>query len=215
MAGTGSGATGKARGEAMRIAGGFALVGCAAVVIANIAGNLLVDRHDWIRDTISQLAQGENGWIQDLGLLLFALGIVALAVGLWLLDLGRLGWRLGVLCLLLVGIDVVLIALYQEYGEPTPDGLVVHTEAVWALAGLFALGLLLLSGGLGRVGPGWRRFTLAAAALWIVLAPPLFLVPTGLDGLYERALLLIFVGWIVPVAILLIEEGRAQTTGVR
>ncbi|HUF55043.1 MAG TPA: DUF998 domain-containing protein [Thermohalobaculum sp.] len=202
--------TGSRSGEAMRVAGALALLGCVAVVVANIVGSIVVDRHDWVRDTVSYLAQGRNGWIQDTGLLLFALGIAALAVGLWLLDLGGLAWKIGALCLLLMACDVVLISLYEQYGERTPEGVVVHSQAVWALGGLFPLALLLLSGGLARVGPGWRRFTLAAAILWIVLAPPFFLMPTGFDGLYERVLVLIVIAWIVPVSVMLIAEGRAR-----
>lgn len=201
---------GTGTGEAMRVAGALALVGCAAAVVANIVGSVVVDGHDWVRDTISYLAEGPHGWIQDTGLVLFAAGLVAAGVGLWLLDLGGWGWRIGVLCLVLMGADVVLIALYEAYGERTPDGVVIHSQAVWALGAFFALGLLLLAGGLGRVGPGWRRFTIGIAIAWIVLAPPFFMIPTGFDGLYERTLALIVIAWIVPVAVMLIAEGRAR-----
>ena len=205
-----AGPAGTGRGEAMRVAGALALVGCVAVAVANVAGSLVVDDHDWVRDTLSYLAEGRYGWIQDTGLVLFAAGLVALGIGLWLLDLGGWGWRLGALCLVLMGLDVVLIALYEAYGERTPDGVVIHSQAVWALGGLFGLALLLLSAGLAGVGAGWRRFTVAAAVLWILLAPPFFLIPTGFDGLYERALALIVLAWIVPVAVMLIAEGRAR-----
>ena len=194
----------------MRAAGALALVGCAAAAIANVVGSLVVEEHDWVRDTISYLAEGRHAWIQDIGLLLFATGLVALGVGLWLLDLGGWGWRIGALCLVLMGADVALIALYEAYGERTPEGVVIHSQAVWALGGLFALALLLLAGGLGRIGSGWRSVTLAAAVAWIVLVPPFFMIPTGFDGLYERALALLVIAWIVPVAVMLIAEGRAR-----
>ena len=194
----------------MRVAGALALTGCAAVVIANLVGSIVIDGHDWVRDTISYLAEGQYAWIQDLGLLVFAAGVVALSLGLWRLDLGGARWKAGALCLLLMGLDVVLIALRHEYGERTPEGIVIHSQAVWALGALFALALLLLSRGFGRVAPGWRKGTLAVAVAWIVLAPPFFMIPTGFDGLYERGLALLVIGWIVPVAVLLLAEGRAR-----
>lgn len=196
--------------EVLRVAGALALTGCAATVIANIVGSIVVDSHDWIRNTISYLAEGRYAWIQDLGLLIFAAGLVGLGAGLWRLGLGGFGWRAGAGALVLMGIDVGVIALRHDYGEVTPDGVVVHSQAVWLLGGLFALALLLLARGLGRIGPGWRKGTLAVAVVWIVLAPPFFMVPTGFDGLYERVLALIMIGWIVPVAVLLLEEGRAR-----
>ena len=194
----------------LRVAGALALTGCAAAVIANIVGSIVVDTHDWVRNTISYLAEGRYAWIQDLGLLIFAVGVIGLGIGLWRLRLGGLRWRAGAGALVLMGLDVLLIALRHDYGEQTPDGIVIHSQAVWALGGLFALGLLLLARGLGRVGAGWRKATIATAIMWIVLAPPFFVVPTGFDGLYERVLALIVIVWIVPVALLLLEEGRAR-----
>ena len=203
-------AVGAGTDEVLRVTGGLALAGCAAVAIANIIGSIIVDGHNWITDTISYLAEGRYAWIQDAGLVVFAAGVIGLAVGLWRLNLGGFGWRAGAACLVLMGVDIAMIALRNEYGERTPNGIVVHSELVWALGGLFGLALLLLARGLGRVGPGWRRGTIAAALIWLVLAPPFFLIPTGFDGLYERALALLVIGWIVPVAVLLLEEGRAR-----
>lgn len=197
-------------GRYLRQTGWLAIVGCAAAIICNIIASLVTPGHDWVKDTISNLAAGQYAWIQDIGLYLFALGLAALGFGLWQLGLGGDRWKAGSGCLVLAALDLVVIAMRDEYGTPKDSGTVYHTLSTWLFGLLFVLALALLSKDLGHIGAGWRNATTGVAAAFLVLAPPFFLIPTSFDGLYERGLGLMIIGWIVPTALLLIRESRKR-----
>ena len=188
---------------------GYGLVGWSgwvSVLVADVVGILLVERHNPIRETISRLAVGRYAWIQDLGLDLFAVGVAACAIGLFSWRRGGTAWRTGLVGLLLLAADLVLIAEYNQYaGQGNRDG-AIHTFAVYCLYGLFAISTLLLSSGLRRAGTDWRRFDLGIFIAWTVLAPFLFLVPTAWDGAYERFLGLILLAWFAGISALLIRR---------
>lgn len=61
----------------LRLCGLIGLVGCIGVVAADIAGILVYESYNWISQSISALAVGRYGWIQDLGLYLLSAGLIA------------------------------------------------------------------------------------------------------------------------------------------
>ena len=186
--------------------------GWVSVLVADVLGILLVERHDPISETISSLAVGRYAWIQDLGLDLFALGAAACAVGLFAWRRGGTAWRAGLALLLLLAADLILIAEYNQYaGQGNRDG-TIHMAAVYALYGLFALTTLLLSSGLRQAGRAWRRFDVMIFVAWTLLAPLLFVVPTAWDGAYERFLGLILLSWFAAASALLVRRGRVGTS---
>lgn len=188
------------------------VLGALAVVLGDLVGIALVEQHDPIRETISALAIGEHAWIQDLGIDLLAVGVVACAVGLYLWRAGGAAWRAGLLLLVLLGIDLVLIAEHNQYaGRPGTPGAAIHIYLVYALYGLVAFASLLLAPGLERAGRVWRRSGLAFFVSWSVLAPVFFVVPTAWDGAYERLLGALLVAWIAALAWLLVRAGRSAT----
>lgn len=57
--------------------GGIALILVNfSVAAADIVGILVVEDHNPIRETISQLAEGKYAYIQDIGITLFGLGYI-------------------------------------------------------------------------------------------------------------------------------------------
>lgn len=192
-----------------RRCGWVGLIGCAGVSLGNLLGILIYERHDWVADTISDLAAGRWGWIQDAGLVLFAFALAACGLGLhrWRLAPGR--WRLTVIAALaLLTVDVLLIALHNEYGDRDSGKFVIHSYLSYALGALVAVAMLAATRPLAAAGRNWRTFSLACGVVWVLAAPVLFLVPTGWDGLYERALGLLLVAWVAGLSWLLIQRGR-------
>lgn len=66
-----------------RICSLIGFFGCLSVIAGDIIGIALHEKHDPISDTISMLAIGKYGWIQDWGLDIFAAGYLAIATGLF------------------------------------------------------------------------------------------------------------------------------------
>lgn len=196
----------------LRRCGIVGLIGCAGVILGNIAGVLIYERHDWIADTISDLAAGPWGWIQDVGLVLLGFALAACALGLRVWRLG--GWRRTVVVvgLVLLAVDVAVIALHNEYGDADSNHgkFVIHSYAVYGLGIIFAAVCWAAARPLGEVGRGWRRFSYGIAIVWLVAAPVFFVTPTAWDGLYERILALIFIIWVAGVSWLLLRRGQGH-----
>lgn len=194
-----------------RACGWIGLIGAVLVVAGNLAGIAIYEQHDPISDTISDLAAGRWGWIQDTGLIFFGLGAIACAVGLWPWWRGRTGWTLGLAALVLLGIDLGIIAGHNEYGDRDSGKFVIHMYAVYAFGVLFLLQAALLAPGLRDarfLSGAWEKAGYGVAVAWLVLSPLFFLVPTAWDGAYERLLGLITVGWIAALSLALIRSAR-------
>lgn len=72
------------RKKYIKFGGIFLIEGYLSVIIADIVGILIYEDHNPVRQTISQLAHGKYASIQDIGLVLLGLGIVAGAISLYL-----------------------------------------------------------------------------------------------------------------------------------
>ena len=177
-----------------RMLAGVALFGAAAVVTTDLLMWFLVRGYDPIAQTISELAAGPHHTGQDTGLVLFAVGIAALAMGMTLRgEASKRAWivRCG---FALLAIVVALIALRNEYGDGEPGGLVIHRYLVGALYVLVG-SLLWLGSTIPPMKDGrLARFGKPAAVAWALLAPLFYLMPDSVDGAYERGLALFLVG---------------------
>lgn len=168
--------------------GGFALLTCILVIIGDVTMWFLVKGYSPISQTISELAAGPHHWIQDAGILLFVGGVICLTIDLF--RRGEPGWKpwLVRLAMLALALDVALIALWNEYGDGEPGGLVIHIYLVAALYPLIPailwFGTSVLPASQGQLG----KLAKVAAILWLVTAPIFFVVPDSIDGLYERGL---------------------------
>jgi peptidoglycan/LPS O-acetylase OafA/YrhL len=198
------------RSRCQTLGGALALFGCFALVASSIAGTVLLGPYSPVADTISDLAAGRYGWIQDTGLVLFALGMLACGVGLFCWPgRGRL-WRPAAGLVVLLAVNVMVIATHNEYGDRDTEKYVIHMYAVIAFAVVFAFVPLLLAPGLRTLGRTWSRASIAAAVLWVLLSPAFFFIPTGWDGLYERMLGVIPIGWLVMISWLMLRHGRSD-----
>lgn len=173
-------------------------MGCVAVIAGDIIGIAVHEKHDPISDTISMLAIGKYGWIQDWGLDLLAVGFLAVATGLYTWKRKGIKWIISLIILVLISVDLVLIAEHNQYaGKP---GYTIHRELVYILAGLFLILNILISFKLKSLKPFLKRFSLWIAALWLILAPLLPLIPDSWDGAYERLVSTLIVVWLAVIS---------------
>ncbi|MDN3688348.1 DUF998 domain-containing protein [Cyclobacterium jeungdonense] len=179
-----------------KICGALGIIGCVMVIASDFIGIAVHEEHDPISDTISMLAIGKYGWIQDRGLDLLALGYFALAVGLYSWKRKGTKWIISLIILVVISIDLVMIAEHNQYaGRPGYTGYNIHIELVYLLAGLFLILTILISFDLKQVRPFLKRFSLWIASLWLIFAPFLPLIPDDLDGAYERLICTLLVVW--------------------
>lgn len=177
--------------------------------ITHGAGILIHEPHNPVSETISDLAAGPHAWIQDLGIILLGLGLAAVAVGLRLWRRGGRAWRLATVFMVLLAADLMVIAGHNEYGDLDSGKFVIHSYAVYALGLLVLLAALLLAPGLGRTaeaGRRWHHASIAFGTVWLLLAPLFFVVPTAWDGLYERGIAALLIGWIGALSWLLVRR---------
>lgn len=190
--------------------GVIGIIGCFAAIASNIIGVIVVEDHNPISQTISALAIEKYAWIQDIGLDMFATGLIACALGLYVWNLNGIRWKIGNFLLLLLGIDIYIIAEHNKYAGRPGVGANIHIYCVYALGLLFTALTLLLAFGLRKVGRNWYRFSIGTSIFWIVLAPIFFFVPTNIDGAYERFISLIMITWVAAISWLLIKKGRGK-----
>lgn len=192
------------------VCGIIGIFGCFSAIFTDIVGIILVENHNPISETISALAIKKYAWIQDTGLVLYAVAMMACAIALYAWNLGKTRWKIGTFLLGLLGIDVVLIALHNQYAGREGVGASIHIQCVYALAILFTALTLLLSFGLRRIGRNWYRYSIGTTIVWTVLAPIFFFVPTNIDGAYERFISLITLAWVAAMSWLLIKRGQGK-----
>ena len=196
-------------------AGALVLAAIAFVLVIDLWWGLTHDGYSYVADTISDLAAGVNSWTMDLALTGLAVAVGLLALALARLDLGEATgrpwrYRLGCLIVLLLAPVLYLIAGHDAYGDGERGGTEIHIYLVYALGVAFPLAAWLLGPGFQAVSNRWRDVSLAVAVVWIVAAPPFLFMPTGFDGLYERALALVLLAWFALAALNLVREGRGR-----
>lgn len=191
-----------------KISGLIGVIGCIAVLAGDVIGIIVHEKHDPISDTISMLAIGKYGWIQDWGLDIFALGCMALAIGLFSLKSTGGKWLFSLLLLVFLGVNILLIAEHNQYaGRPGEN---IHRTLVYILAGLFLMLNILISYDINILRQGLKKFSRWVAFLWLILAPLLPLIPDNWDGAYERVVCLLLVVWSATVAYYLLKRGAGE-----
>jgi hypothetical protein len=176
------------------------LFGCVAVIAADIAGILVVKGYDPVSHSISELAAGRYGGIQDTGLYFASAGTIACAIGLLRLNSDGWRWLSGCIGLLLIGAVVSIIAVFSGESAGKHPGVNIHQWSVYALGALIIVTPILLARGLSRAGPAWGWFSLIYGLCWLVLAPVYSVFPSAWIGAYERFLALVALGWLATVS---------------
>lgn len=188
--------------------GWYAILGCAAFAVSILIADLVVPNHDWIADTISDLAAGRYRFIVDIGLYAFASALIGIALLAAHAHLGGWGWSTGMLAFALLGLIVFMVGARDEYGDGDREGIVIHVYLVYAIGLLVAVAPLAMARGASRAGVGHGRMLTAIALLWIPSAPLFFVMPDSIDGLYERYLGLLAMAAVVTLARLFIQRGH-------
>lgn len=196
-----------------QICGVAGIAGSLIAVITDFIGIFVVDGYNPFSQTISSLAIGDYAWIQDVGLNLYGIGLLVCAIALWRWNLGDWRWRFGSVLVFLLGIDIIVISEHDQYaGLPGHTGTPIHLQAVYVLGILFPLICFLLSFGFRRISRKWQYFSWITAAVWLIFAPPFFQVPTALDGLYERFISVILLGWTIVTSWLIFRQGSSLSS---
>ena len=191
-----------------KICGVCGIIGCIGVIAGDIIGIALHEEHDPVSDTISMLAIGKYGWIQDVGLDLLALGYLALAIGFYTWKHKGLKWKISLIILILIFMDLILIAEHNQYaGRP---GYTIHDELVYALAGLFLILNIVISHDLKQLSPYLKKFCIWIASLWFIFAPLLRLIPDSWDGAYERLVCTLLVVWPAVISYYLFKLSNSE-----
>ncbi len=181
-----------------KICGFLGILGSIAVVITDLIGIAVHEDHNPVKNTISMLAIGKYGWIQDLGLDFLAIGFAAVSVGLFIWKRRGTKWILSLIIQILIAIDIILIAEHNQYAVQSEN--TIHRKLVYVLAGLFLILNILISQDLKSLKGFLKKFCLWIAALWLVFAPLLPLIPDSLNGAYERLICSLIVIWLGTVA---------------
>lgn len=163
-----------------------AIIGCASVAVTDGIGILLRPGYNPVSTSVSALALGPTGWVQDVGMYLAGIGIVACAVGLYRVISSAWEVRLGELLLLLVGVGLVFAAAFKTGVPGQKEAITGDIHAVSSItsallflpvcflispavrhhkkffaytivAGIVAIGLEV---GRGRLPPNWVLFGL-------------------------------------------------------
>lgn len=183
-------------------------MGCIIGILGVVVAQTMVPDHDWMADTISDLGAGQHEIIMDVALYAFAAGIFAVALCAAHAHLGGVAWSGGVLILALLAAAVVVIGARNEYGDGDNEGIVVHIYVVYALGLGFFVTPFLLASGVERDQTVSRRVLISMGLLWGLTAPVFFVLPTSIDGLYERGLGLIACAMISLLGWMFVQRGR-------
>lgn len=191
--------------------GYLAILGVIAMVLGNVLGSIVVPGHDWVADTVSDLAAGKYEIIQDVALYGFAGSLVSCAIGAAHFHRDGTRWNIGIACLALLAMCVVIIGARNEYGDSDSEGIVIHIYVVYVIGLLFAGLFVCMAKGMSTVAKRYGYLSYVCAALWIIGAPVFFFMPTGYDGAFERGLGGITIAWVLGFSWMLISAARDQS----
>ncbi|APE44355.1 hypothetical protein BOO69_13785 [Sulfitobacter alexandrii] len=166
----------------------LAVFGCATLACSILVADFVVPDHDWIAETISDLGAGRYEFIVDIGLYTFSAALIGLALSAAHVHLGAWDWSVGIIALTVFGLLVFLIGARNEYGDNDNEGWVIHTYLVYGLGVTMTVACFALARGAARASPRYRRILIGIGIVWVLSAPVFFLLPTGIDGIYERYL---------------------------
>ncbi|MFN3171569.1 MAG: DUF998 domain-containing protein [Hyphomicrobiales bacterium] len=188
----------------------LAVFGCMALAVSILIADFVVPNHDWIADTISDLGAGRYEFIVDIGLYAFSAGLIGLAVLAAHVHLGAWDWSVGIVALIAFGLLVFLIGARNEYGDNDSDGWVIHVYLVYALGVTMTVACFTLARGAARASPYYRTILIATGVIWVASAPVFFILPTNIDGIYERYLGVVSFVLVLTLAHLFYQRARQR-----
>lgn len=190
------------------VCGVLGLGGCSALIIGTLVAPIYVPSHDWVADTISDLAAGRWEILMDVALYGFAAGLMGTSIAAAHAHMGKAGWSVGVMSLALLAAIVVIIGARNEYGDNDNEGVVIHIYLVYAMGALFALLSAAMQAGLRASGHQRASWWIIALGIgWAIMSPVFLMSFTSIDGLLERILGLFACGMIVVLSLVFLRRG--------
>ena len=184
--------------------------GCIALAVSVGIADFVVPDHDWIADTISDLGAGRYEFIVDTGLYAFSAALIALAVLAAHVHLGAWDWSVGIVALVVFGLLVFLIGARNEYGDNDNEGWEIHIYLVYVLGLAMFVACFALARGTARASPRYRTILIATGILWGVSAPVFFVLPTDVDGIFERYLGALSMVFVLTLAHLFYQRSKLR-----
>jgi hypothetical protein len=166
----------------------MAVGGWVVFTVCILVADFVVPDHDWIADTISDLAAGEYEMITDMGIYAYSAALMACAVGAAHAHMGGKGWTWSIYALIVTGLVVFLVGARDEYGDGDDESVALHVYLVYTLYVTFAFMPWAMSDGVALVSRPIAFVMRGVTVAWTILAPFFFFLPTAIDGIYERML---------------------------
>ncbi len=190
------------------VLGLIGLGGCAALVIGTLIAPFYVPDHDWIADTISDLAAGRWEIMMDVALYGFGAGLMATSLAASHAHLGKVGWSVGIISLSILAALVVIIGARNEYGDNDNEGVVIHIYLVYGLGALFTVVSAVMQAGLRASGHDRAgKWLIGLGIGWAIMSPVFLMSPTWIDGLLERFLGLFACAMVVTLSLVFLRRG--------
>jgi hypothetical protein len=173
---------------------------------------LLAAGQDAVSDPVSELSRHAWGVLHTLGLVLFGIAHVALAIALGGLDRGRL-WPYGRALLGASGATLFFIAYYFMNAEPETLSGPGANDPLWVVASLAGLAMGALQPGLSRLSRHLGLFSAVCLGIWLWLVPVILLVDDTWMGAYERLVGLVYVLWVFGLSTALLQVSGDDSAG--
>lgn len=190
----------------------LSVVCLGVVIVLTLLASVLVPDANMVASTISDVAAGPYDWVQDLAFYILAFALMALACGMSQVAASDWHWRGAIWTMPIMAVAVVVMGLYQEYGDGdnNQEGVVIHIYFVYAFGIAFLSLVALSTPTLTSRHHWWKPFNIVFLVLWTALAVYYFNMSTGWDGLVERLIGLAYLGWLFLLAWRLALEGGSE-----
>lgn len=184
--------------------GGIALIiGCWCAIISDVLGILVFEGHNPIRQTISQLAHGKYAYIQDIGLVLFGIGIILGAISLYAWKSNDKLIKTGAFTLGFSGVLIAILAEFNDFaGEP---GTSIHMALAITIGISLLLSMILVSIVMQKINKTWMYISFSMLGVFLFSSLGFFVIPNQFQGIYERAVVLLVLTWLLGLGYFLIN----------
>lgn len=172
------------------VAGWTGLLGCVLAVITDAIAMQMRGLNP-LSKTVSRVSTGEHSWISDGGIIAFGVGWLFVAEALRRQSDNSPRVRIGLLAMYLLGLNIVLVALWNNYDRKSADDFGIHMILVYVFSALFPAVAGLLAERVGEFTRIASAVSWAAAGLWIIAGAGYFFVPDEWLGLFERSVLIV------------------------
>ncbi len=186
------------------------IIGCLSAAITDVIGILVVEDHNPIRQTISQLAHGDYAYIQDIGLTLFGLGVIAGAIGLYIWRSNFVSILWCSICLGLLGILTIVLSEFNQFaGVP---GKTIHIVLAISIGILFLISTILIGIAVKDLKRQWYYVSISTGALFLLSCSGFLFISEAYEGAYERGVALVTFLWFCGLGYHLVTNFKKVST---